>query len=112
DFIDFINNPILGYGGHQEARWTEKLGAQIATVSGIGKIFAQYGLVGALFFFISLWKSSGKIVTVFKVKGMIFPFMFVMLISISYGLIVALYMCIWLFFLPGFTKSEVIREYF
>jgi hypothetical protein len=37
DFKDFLNHPVLGYGGQVEARWTHQLGAQIATISGIGK---------------------------------------------------------------------------
>jgi hypothetical protein len=48
DWQDFLNNPILGYGGHGEERWTTKLGADIASISGIGKIFARFGLVGVV----------------------------------------------------------------
>ncbi|MFW6275047.1 MAG: hypothetical protein ACOC2M_00275 [bacterium] len=73
DFIDFLNHPIIGYGGHQEARWTNQMGAQISTVSGIGKIMAQYGLVGTLFFIISLWKSSKRIISVFNYQRGNFP---------------------------------------
>lgn len=112
DFIDFLNNPLIGFGGHQEARWTEQLGAQISTVSGIGKILAQYGLVGTLFFFISLWKSSKRIISTFNIKGVIFPMLFILLISISYGLFIALYMCIWLYYLPNLKKSEVVKQYY
>ena len=58
DFQDFTNNPILGYGGHLDERWTSKLGADISTISGIGKVFAVFGLVGVIFFFTLLYKSS------------------------------------------------------
>ncbi len=111
DFIDFLNHPLIGFGGHQEARWTNQIGAQISTVSGIGKIMAQFGIVGILFFSISLWKSSKQLVMVFKVRGVIFPMLFMLFISISYGLFIALYMCIWLFYLSDFKKHEAVRRY-
>lgn len=98
DFQDFKNNPLLGYGGQKEERWTFKLGAQIATISGIGKVFAQFGLVGFIFFFFLLYKSSKLLAIIFNFKGWIFPFLMIIMISISYSLIFnALLMCFWLF---------------
>ncbi len=112
DFVDFLNHPLIGYGGHQDAKWTNQMGATISTVSGIGKIMAQYGIVGILFFSISLWKSSKQLIKVFNVRGLIFPILFILLISISYGLFIALYMCLWLFYLSNFKKSEVVKRYY
>ncbi len=111
DFIDFLNHPILGYGGHLEAKWTNQLGANIATVSGIGKIMAQYGIAGLLFFIFSLWKSSQRLLYLFNIKGLIFPMAFVLLISISYSIITALLMTLWLTYLPDLYKTEVARNY-
>mgnify|MGYP003975380905 CR=1 FL=1 len=97
DFQDFKNNPILGYGGHLDERWTSKLGANISTISGIGKVFAVFGLVGVIFFFTLLYKSSKLFSLHFKFKGWIFPFLLILFISISYSLIFhPLFMCFWM----------------
>jgi len=97
DFVDFMNNPILGYGGHMEEQWTSKLGAQVATISGIGKVMAVFGLVGILFFLINLIKTSKEFAKSFKFKGWLFPFLMVIMIAVSYSLIfMPLLMCFWL----------------
>ncbi len=111
DFKDFLNHPIIGYGGHIEARWTAKLGANIATVSGIGKILAQYGIVGLIFFLFSIWRSSQKLISFYNLRGVIFPMAFVLLISISYSVISPLIMCVWLYYLPDFYKTEAAQQY-
>jgi hypothetical protein len=107
DFQDFTNNPILGYGGHQEERWTSKLGADISTISGIGKVFSVFGLVGVIFFFTLLYKSSKLFALHYNFKGWIFPFLMILMISISYSLIFnPLLMCFWMcvLFMPK-TKT-------
>jgi hypothetical protein len=97
DYRDFKNNPFLGYGGHQEERWTNKLDADIATISGIGKIFAVFGLVGVIFFFTLLYKSSKLLSVYYNFKGWGFPFSMILMISISYSLIFnSLLMCFWM----------------
>ncbi len=112
DFVDFLNNPVIGYGGHQEARWTNKLGAQIATASGIGKVLGQYGIVGTIFFLVSLWISSKQIMTLYKVRGTIFPVLVFLFISISYDIIfTALLMCFWLLYISNFLKRETLKKY-
>ncbi len=112
DFVDFLNNPVIGYGGHQEARWTNKLGAQISTASGIGKVLGQYGIVGTIFFLMSLWISSRQIMTLYKVRGTIFPVMLFLFISISYDIIfTGLLMCFWLLYISNFLKRETIKKH-
>lgn len=111
DFRDFINHPVIGYGGHQEARWTKQLGANISTISGIGKIMAQFGIVGIIFFVFSLYKSSQQITHLYKAKGVIFPFLFIIMIAISYNIFSVLYLSIWLLYLPNFYKTEMLRIY-
>lgn len=111
DFLDFLNSPIIGYGGHMEARWTNQLGADIPTVSGIGKVFAQFGMVGVVFFIVSLWQSSTQIINLYNIKGKIFPVLFILMISISYSIFNILFMSIWLLYISSFLKDEVIRRY-
>ena len=103
DFQDFKNNPILGYGGHLDERWTSKLGANISTISGIGKIFAVFGLVGVIFFFSELYRSSKFLSLNYKFKGWVFPFLMILMIALSYSLIFnPVFMSFWLFafFMP------------
>jgi len=111
DIIDFLNHPLIGYGGHDEVKWTKQLGAQIATVSGIGKIMAQFGIVGIIFFIISLWRSSKQIITLYNIKGTIFPFLLILLISVSYSVLNTIFMFIWLLHFSSFLKTEVLRRY-
>jgi hypothetical protein len=111
DFVDFMNHPVLGYGGQVEARWTHQIGAQIATISGIGKVLAQFGLVGLIFFLFSVWSSSKKLVTLYNLKGALFPVVLILMISISYTIFTILYACIWLFYLSSSYKTAVIKEY-
>lgn len=96
DFIDFLNNPILGYGGHSEERWTEKLGANISTISGIGKVMAVFGIVGILFFIVQLTMTSMEFTKIFHFRGWGFQFFLIIMISISYSIIFTpLLMCFW-----------------
>jgi len=111
DFIDFMNHPLIGYGGHLVEAWTAKLGANIITISGIGELMAQFGIVGTLFFLISLWLSSKQIVKLFNIQGTIFPVLFILLYAISYSVFSILVMCVWLLYLFSFLKTEVIRRY-
>lgn len=99
DFIDFLNNPILGYGGHDEDMWTKKGNINVVSVSGIGKILARFGLVGTLFFIIVLYKSSVKFSEVYKYKGKLILFFLIIQLSISYSLVEhPIFMCFWMFF--------------
>jgi hypothetical protein len=111
DFIDFMNHPLIGYGGHLEAIWTAKLGAKIVAISGIGELLGQFGIVGTLFFLISLWVSSKHIIILFNIRGTIFPVLFILLFAISYSVFQILLMCVWMLSLSSFLKTEVIRRY-
>jgi hypothetical protein len=103
-FRDFIDNPILGLGGVNEARWTFKIGANVSSITGIGNLLAQYGLVGFLFFIISSLGSSGFYAKQFKFSGKFLFAIIIVFISISYGIILLpLIMSFWLYsyFTPG-----------
>jgi hypothetical protein len=99
DFVDFLNNPILGYGGHDEDMWTKKSDINVVSISGIGKILARFGLVGTLFFIIVLYRSSVQFSKVFNYKGKLILFFLILQVSISYSLIEnPIFLCFWMFF--------------
>ncbi|HYQ58147.1 MAG TPA: hypothetical protein VEP89_12475 [Draconibacterium sp.] len=110
DFIDFLNNPIVGYGGHSEAKWTEQLGAKINTVSGIGNLLAIFGSVGFIFFMYSLIKTSIDFSKAFGYSGWFFQTLLIIMISISYALIFTPFvMCFWLMrssYLPKYDQLK------
>ncbi|MDD4144847.1 MAG: hypothetical protein PHN68_09445 [Prolixibacteraceae bacterium] len=110
DVIDFLNNPLIGYGGHEEERWTNQLGAKISTASGIGEIMAQYGIAGIIFVLISLWKSSGKYMLLYDIKGRFFPFIMILFISVSYSIMTSFFMCIWLLHLTDMHKTKIVSN--
>lgn len=111
-FRDFLDNPVLGLGGVNEARWTYKIGANVSTITGIGNLLAQYGMVGFLFFIISSFKTSSYYSTHFMFAGKILFFIIVVFISISYGIILLpLIMSFWLFgyFTPGGISADQVK---
>lgn len=68
NFEDFKENPILGYGGNfsETLNWKKKL--NINSTSGLGNLMAQYGIVGVLFFFYFLYKSSLNFEKLYRVS--------------------------------------------
>lgn len=97
-FRDFLANPILGLGGAAEASWTSKIGASVSTITGLGNLLAQHGLVGLIFFVISLYRTSSYFSDEFNYKGTFLFFAIIFFISISYTLILLpLMMSFWMF---------------
>jgi hypothetical protein len=68
---DFLANPVLGLGGVAEASWTSKIGAKVSTITGLGNLLAQHGLVGLTFFIVSSYKTSRFYSRTFNFKGTI-----------------------------------------
>ena len=110
-FRDFLDNPILGLGGVNEARWTYKIGANVSSITGIGNLLAQYGIVGFLFFILSSLGASRFYSKQFQFSGNLLFFIIIIFISISYGIILLhLMMSFWLysFFTPGgISESQI-----
>ena len=103
---DFLANPVLGLGGVAEASWTSKIGASVSTITGLGNLLAQHGLVGLIFFIGSLYNTSRFYSTAFNFKGKFLFFIIVGFISISYTLILLpLMMSFWMFRL--FTPNGI-----
>lgn len=97
-FRDFIANPILGLGGAADASWTSKIGANVSTITGLGNLLAQHGLVGLIFFLVSAYRTSSFFSEAFNFKGTFLFFVIIIFISISYTLILLpLMMSFWMF---------------
>jgi hypothetical protein len=95
---DFLANPVLGLGGVAEASWTSKIGAKVSTITGLGNLLAQHGLVGLTFFIVSSYKTSRFYSRTFNFKGTILFLIIVIFISVSYTLILLpLLMIFWMF---------------
>ena len=110
-FRDFLNNPVLGLGGNAEASWTYKIGANVSAITGIGNILAQFGIVGFLFFIITLYRTSLFFSKTFRFYGKFLFFLVVLFISVSYGIVLLpLFMSFWMFelFTPlGISGDEI-----
>ncbi|HEY5123881.1 MAG TPA: hypothetical protein VIK14_09120 [Ignavibacteria bacterium] len=105
-FRDFYNNPILGTGGISGENWTNKIGANISTISGIGNLLAQSGLIGFLFLIIISFKTSLFFSKYYNYNGKFLFFLIVLFISISYSIILLpLIMSFWMFQL--FTPQNI-----
>lgn len=108
---DFLANPVLGLGGNAEASWTSKIGANVSTITGLGNLLAQHGLVGLIFFALASYQSSSYYAHNFNFKGNILFFIIILFISISYGIILLpLLMSLWMFglFNPlGVHQSDI-----
>lgn len=95
---DFVNNPILGYGGQTEDRWFRQINSNISPISGIGNLLAQYGMVGFLFFTLLLIRSSKYFACSFNYHGAYLFFLIMILITISYSVIfLSVIMSFWMF---------------
>jgi hypothetical protein len=108
-FVDFKNNPILGLGPDGEKSWTNKIGARISPISGIGNLMAQFGIIGFLFFIIFSVRSSFYLARYYKYNGKILLFIIIFFISVSYLVIILpLLMSFWMFelFVPGFDEKK------
>lgn len=100
DFIDFKNHPIIGYGGHNDAQWIREYGAELVSISGVGKVLARFGIIGAIFFTYSLIRSSREFAANFNFKGWWFLATITTIILVSYPILEQpLIICFWLYFM-------------
>lgn len=85
--IDLQNYPILGIGGNKALRYATSEGASVNTISGIGMIMTQYGIVGLILFLFLLFRTGYWLLKTHSLKGsMIFPIL-ILIISFSFNII-------------------------
>ncbi|OQB59541.1 MAG: hypothetical protein BWX96_02716 [Bacteroidetes bacterium ADurb.Bin145] len=110
-FRDFLAHPILGLGGNAEASWTVRAGANVSTITGLGNLLAQHGLVGFIFFIVASYQSSAFYARTFSFKGRFLFLAMILFVSVSYGIILLpLLMIFWMFalFTPlGLDQSDI-----
>lgn len=105
---EFQSHPILGLGGYKSGRMLNQEGYDnIVLVSGIGALFAMYGIVMAGIFFVSLYKSCRYIAKNISKNGYLLPIAVVGMM-ISYSLWQApIYISFWMFaFYMGKRKND------
>lgn len=98
DFNDFLQHPLFGYGGHLKYSILDREGVRISTISGIGKVFAVYGIFGVIAFVLILRKTSIAYSELYNYKGKYYFFAMIMFLSISYSTIFwALMLAFWMY---------------
>jgi len=57
-WMEFLDNPLLGFGGHDADTFGGRKKIIIVIVTGLGEILRRFGLVGMSFFLWATWKSG------------------------------------------------------
>lgn len=96
-WVDFKNNPILGFAGHNTDSWMGREQINAVIVSGLGEILRKFGVVGSLFFIISSAFSSIAFAKFFKEpQGGLALFGIILFVGFSYSQILLPYfMAFW-----------------
>lgn len=109
DMDDFLENPILGYGGRESEMGIRKQNLNIVTISGIGKIPAKFGFFGLAFFIVSLVMSSSRLAERLGCESRSVLAIVLLCIAVSYSLIEhPILMCFWLYwnFVPKLRNAR------
>lgn len=110
DAINFINDPVLGYGVEDDNSYISKtVSKNIVLSEGNINIFGRYGLIIGIFFVFCLVKTSKMMSVCYEYKGSLFLFFLWLAISASYDFNRhPLLLCIWLFFI--FTNQGIYNK--
>jgi hypothetical protein len=109
--VDFLDNPILGLAAHREETWTYKIGANVAVISGIGNLMAQFGIFGLVPFIILSVRSSFLFARYYSFNAKFLFFIILMLISISYTMLFThLIMCFWMLSMVEQPELNLVDE--
>lgn len=85
DGVNFIHDPIIGYGLAQQNTYISRnVSDLLVTSNGITKTFAKWGCVFGLSFFVLLFIASSRLARCFKYNVKWFLFVTILMISISY----------------------------
>ena len=97
-WMEFLRHPILGLGGYAGGTELQARGYDnVALISGIGQIFAMYGIVVSCLFFTCLYRTSILLEKIFSRNGLL-VFIPILGMMFSYALWVhPVYISFWLF---------------
>ena len=85
DYLNFINNPFLGYGLQREKSYVyNNISPNIITSNGILKPFAQFGFILAILLLVLTFKSSKKLSREYSFDVSWVLFMVIFIGSVSY----------------------------
>ena len=101
---DFYNFPIIGYGGHFSATFSQVNKLNISSTSGLGNWLSQFGIIGILFLSVSLYKSSQLLVNSYQSKGGVVVLSIFLVIIFSFNLLFSPIFVF--FFFIGLFKSK------
>lgn len=88
EFLNIVNDPILGYGNDSEYSFVKKeISENLVLSNGLLKVFARFGLILGVLFYLILYKSSKIIIKGYDLKGGVFFMLLYLSISISYDFI-------------------------
>jgi hypothetical protein len=85
EFLNFINDPILGYGHDAKDSFVNtKIASSLVLSNGLLKVFARFGIIIGVLFYFALYKSSKWFSDFYDIKGGVLYMFLFMSISISY----------------------------
>ena len=84
---DFLNNPVIGYGGHSELTWANRMQVNLASINGLGSWLAMFGSIGMIIFIYSYYKSFKTIGLYYNFKKHILLFFVILVLGFSFNLI-------------------------
>lgn len=85
--LEFYENPILGIGANENARWAAQKGIKVSPTSGIGNFLARYGLFGIICFLLLLFQSSKRFAEIYSYKGLWFLSILIIIFGFSFNII-------------------------
>ncbi len=105
NWLDFLNNPVIGYGGHSEDTVARKMHSPVHSTTGLGNWLAQFGSIGMLLMLISMKQSVKFMFKHFRIKGYMFFILILLIIFFAFNLIYSP-----LFFIIVFFQSFVNKK--
>lgn len=85
DYLNFLANPIIGYGIQREKSFVyNNISPYIITSNGIVKSFAQYGFILGIIFLILTYKSCNKLGKLYSFNSKWMLFVVIIIGSVSY----------------------------
>lgn len=88
EYLNIINDPIIGYGHNIDDSFVStQISSSLVLSNGILKIFARFGIIVGVLFYILLYISSKWISNYYDIKGGIIFMLIYLSISISYDFI-------------------------